>query len=46
MGDRIGGIMVNVLASSAVYCGYYPRSGQTKNYKIGSFVFVASPPIT
>jgi hypothetical protein len=27
--------MVNVLASSAVYRGFEPRSGQTKDYTIG-----------
>jgi hypothetical protein len=29
--------MVSVLASSAVDCGFEPRSGQTKDYKIGIF---------
>ena len=33
--NRIGGVMVNVLASSAVDRGFEPRSGQTKYYKIG-----------
>ena len=32
---RIGGVMVSVLASSAVDRGFEPRSGQTKDYKIG-----------
>ena len=32
---RIGGVMVSVLASSAVYSGFERRSGQTKDYKIG-----------
>ena len=32
----IGGVMVSVLASSAVDCGFEHRSGQTKGYKIGS----------
>jgi predicted oxidoreductase len=36
--DRIGGVMVRVLASSAVDRGFEPRSGQT--FKL---VFVASP---
>ena len=27
--------MVSVLASSSVDCGFEPRSGQTKDYKIG-----------
>jgi len=34
--DRIGGVMVSVLASSAV-----DRSGQTKDYKIGACCFSA-----
>ena len=33
--NRIGGIMVGMLASSVVDCGFEPRSGQTKDYKIG-----------
>ena len=33
--NRIGDVMVSVLASSAVECGFEPRSGQTKDYKIG-----------
>ena len=33
--NRIGGIMVNVLASSAIYRGFEPRSDQNKDYKIG-----------
>ena len=39
-GNRIGGVMVSVLAMNAVDHGLEPRSGQTKDYKI---VFVASP---
>ena len=35
MGNRIGGIVVSMLDSSAVARGFEPRSGQTKNYKIG-----------
>ena len=31
--NRIGGVMVSVLASSAVDHGFVPRSGQTKDYK-------------
>ena len=31
----IGGVMVSELTSSAVDCGFEPRSGQTKGYKIG-----------
>ena len=34
--NRIGGVMVNVLASSAVDRGFEPRSNQTKDYEIGS----------
>ena len=30
--NRIGGVMVNVLALSAVDRGCEPRSGQTKDY--------------
>ena len=32
--NRIGGVMVSVLASSAVNRGFEPRSGQTKDNKI------------
>jgi hypothetical protein len=31
---RIGGVMVSVLTSSAVYRGFEPWLGQTKDYKI------------
>jgi hypothetical protein len=31
----IGGVMVSVLASSAVDCGFELQSGQTKGYAIG-----------
>jgi hypothetical protein len=37
----ISGIMVSVLASSAVDHGLEPRSGQVKDYKIGIFCFSA-----
>ena len=37
----IGGVMVSVLASSAVDGGFEPRSGQTKDYKIGICCFSA-----
>ena len=37
--ERIGGVMVSVLASDAVDRGFEPRSGQTKDYKIGSCCF-------
>ena len=33
--NRISGVMVNVLASSAVDRGFEPRSDQTTDYKIG-----------
>ena len=36
--NRIGGVMVSVLTSSALDLWFEPRSGQTKDYKI-----VASP---
>jgi hypothetical protein len=39
--NRIGSVMVSVLASSAIDCGYDPRSGQTKEYKIGMCCFSA-----
>jgi hypothetical protein len=39
--NRIGGVMVNVLASSAVDRGFEPRWGQTKDYKIGMCCFSA-----
>ena len=38
---RIGGVMVSVLASSEVDRGFEPRSGQTKDYKIGICWFSA-----
>jgi hypothetical protein len=36
---RIGGVMVSVLASSAVDRGFESRSHQTKGYKIGICCF-------
>ena len=36
---RIGGVMVSVLVSSAVDRGFEPRSGHTKDYKIGICCF-------
>ena len=39
--NRIGGVMVSMLASSAVDCGFEPWSGQTKEYKIGICCFSA-----
>jgi hypothetical protein len=41
IGNRIGSIMVSVLASSTIDCGYEPRSGQTKECKIGICCFSA-----
>ena len=40
-GNRIGSVMVSVLVSSAIDCGFEPRSGQTKEYKIGMCCFSA-----
>ena len=40
-GNRIGGVMVSVLISSAVDRGFEPRSGQTKDYEIGICCFSA-----
>ena len=37
----IGGVMVSVLALSAVDRGFEPWSGQTKDYKIGICCFSA-----
>jgi hypothetical protein len=37
--NRIGGVMVSVLASSSVDRGFKPRSGQTKDHKIGMCCF-------
>jgi hypothetical protein len=39
--NRIGGVMVSVLISSAVDRRFEPRSGQTKDYKIGICCFSA-----
>ena len=39
--NRIGGVMVNVLASRAVDHGFELRSGQTKDSKIGICCFSA-----
>jgi hypothetical protein len=32
--NGISGVMVSVLASSVIDCGFEPRSGQTKDYEI------------
>jgi len=37
--NRIGGVIISVLASSAVDRGFEPRSGQTKTNKIGNYFF-------
>ena len=39
--NRTGGVMVSVLASSAVDRGFEPRSGQTKDNNIGVCCFSA-----
>ena len=39
--NRIGGILVSVLASSVVDRGFEPRSGQIKDYKIGIYCYSA-----
>ena len=39
--NRIGGVMVSVLTTSAVDRGFKPRSGQTQEYKIGICCFSA-----
>jgi hypothetical protein len=38
---HIGGVMINILTSNAVDCGFEPRSGHTKVYKIGICCFSA-----
>ena len=40
-GNRIGGVMVSVLASRVVDSGCEPRSDQTKDYNIGICRFFA-----
>ena len=39
--NHIGGVMVSVLAASVVDRGFEPRSGQTKDYRIGICCFSA-----
>ena len=39
--DRIGGVMISVLASNAVDRGFESRAGQTKAYEIGMYCFSA-----
>ena len=38
---RISGVMVSILASSAIDCGFEPQSGQIKEYEIGMCCFSA-----
>jgi hypothetical protein len=40
MSKRIEGMMVSVLASSAVDRGFKSGSGQTKNYEIGNHTVI------
>ena len=40
-GNCIGGVAVSMLASSAVDCGFEPRSGPTEEYKLGMCCFSA-----
>ena len=39
--NRVGGIIIRMLALSEVDRGLNPRSGQTKDYKIGICCFSA-----
>ena len=39
--NHIGGVLISVLASSAVDRGFESRSGQSKDYKIGICCFPA-----
>jgi hypothetical protein len=39
--NRIGGVMVSMLASGTLDCGCEPRSGQAKDYEIGICYFSA-----
>ena len=39
--NHVGGVMVSMLTSSAIDCGFEPWSGQTKDYKIGICCFSA-----
>ena len=39
--NRIGDVMDTVYASSVIYRGFEPLSGQTKDYKIGICCFFA-----
>jgi hypothetical protein len=42
--NRIGGVIISMLASIAVYRGFEPRSGQTKDYEICICCFSAKQP--
>ena len=44
MGNNLGGVMLNMLVSSAVDHGFKPRSGLTKDYKIGTCSFSSNKP--
>jgi hypothetical protein len=39
LNNHINGVMISVLASNVVDCGFDPRSGQTKDYNIGICCF-------
>ena len=39
--NRLDGVMVSVLISSAVDCVFEPQKGQTKDYEIGICCFSA-----
>jgi hypothetical protein len=43
MENRIGALMVSVIASSAVDRGFGPQLGQTKDYKICDCYFSCKP---
>jgi hypothetical protein len=40
-GNNLGDVMLSMLASSTVDHGFHPRSGLTKDYKIGTCSFSA-----
>jgi hypothetical protein len=42
--NRIVGVIISMLASSAVDRGFEPRLGQTKDYEIGICCFSAKQP--
>jgi len=39
--NRVGGVIISVVASSVVDRGFEPRSGETKDYKCGICYFTA-----